>query len=204
MSKIKARQIDTGVSSGNVVELVAGGALPAVSGASVTSVDAITLNGVAAGAGANQVVVRDGSGNINANTLGGQPVGTGANDIVALDASSRLPAVDASQLTNIAYRELTINTQAGSYTLILTDAGSYVRMTSGLANNLTVPLNSSVAFSIGTEIIIRQAGTGTITIVATGGVTINTSRTLAIAAKHDSVSLVKVATDVWDLSGATA
>ncbi len=130
--------------------------------------------------------------------------GTGANNIVELNGSSQLPAVDASLLTSIPYTPLTIYSDGDNHVLVLANAGQYIRMTNGSANTVTVPLNSSVAFPIGTEIIVRQAGAGTTTIVATGGVTINTSNTLAIAAQHDSVSLVKVATDEWDLTGATA
>lgn len=96
------------------------------------------------------------------------------------------------------YQPLVINTQAGNYTLALTDAAKYVRMTSGTANNLTVPLNASVAFAIGTEIEIAQAGAGATTIVATGGVTINTSGSLAVAAQYDVIKLVKTATDTWN------
>jgi hypothetical protein len=141
---------------------------------------------------------------VDATTVDGKSVGTDANEIVALDGSSRLPAVDASLLTDIPYTPLTINTQGGSYTLVLADAGKYVRMTSGSANNLTIPPNSSVAFDIGTEVIVRQAGAGTTTIVAGSGVTIRTSNTLVLAAQHDSISVVKVATNEWDLTGATA
>jgi len=130
--------------------------------------------------------------------------GTGANQIVELDSSSRLPAVDASQVTNVPYTPVPINTDATTNrTLVLGDAGEYVRMTNAGANTVTVPLNSSVAFAIGTEIIVRQAGAGATTIVATGGVTINTPNTLVLAGQHETVSLIKVGTDEWDLTGAT-
>lgn len=130
--------------------------------------------------------------------------GTADGDLVELGVGGTLPAVDASLLTSVPYTPLTINTDATTNrTLVIGDAGEYVRMTNAAANTVTVPLDSSVAFDIGTEIIVRQAGAGSTTIVATGGVTINTSNTLTIAAQHDSVSLVKVATDEWDLAGAT-
>ena len=68
----------------------------------LTAVDANTLGGQPVGAGANDIVARDGSGNNDADLLGGQPVGVGANDIVALNGSSQLPAVDGSLLTGIS------------------------------------------------------------------------------------------------------
>ena len=66
-----------------------------------TTVDAATLGGLSVGAGANNIVQRDGSGNLDADTIGTFSVGTGANNIVQLNGSSQLPAVDGSLLTSI-------------------------------------------------------------------------------------------------------
>jgi len=102
---------------------------------------------------------------------------------------------------SLSFRAVEINTQTDSYTLVLGDATKYVRMNKGTACNLTVPLNSSVAFPVGTQILIRQVGAGQVTVVATGGVTITTSQTLLLRAQHSSASLVKVDTDTWELAG---
>lgn len=102
---------------------------------------------------------------------------------------------------SLSFRAVEINTQTDSYTLVLGDATKYVRMNKGTACNLTVPLNSSVAFPVGTQILIRQVGAGQVTVVATGGVTITTSQTLLLRAQHSSASLIKVATDTWELAG---
>jgi len=96
---------------------------------------------------------------------------------------------------------LEINTQTDSYTLVIGDAGKYVRMDKGTANNLTVPLNSSVAYATGTQIHVRQAGAGQTTIVATGGVTITTPETLKLRKQHATATLIKTATDTWELMG---
>ena len=96
-----------------------------------------------------------------------------------------------------------INSQTASYALVLADAFAYVRMNVASANTVTVPLNASVAFPIGTNITVRQAGAGQTTIVATGGVTINTPSSLALRVQNSSVQLLKVATDTWDLMGDT-
>jgi hypothetical protein len=105
-----------------------------------------------------------------------------------------------------ALREVTINTQSGtSYTLVLADAGALVRCTSGSAVTVTVPLNATVAYPVGTSIEIRQAGAGQVTVSPTGGVTLNSESAMRkTAAQHRSVSLVKVATDTWDLDGSLA
>jgi hypothetical protein len=86
-------------------------------------------------------------------------------------------------------------------TLALDDAGAYVRMDNGAANTVTVPPDSSVAFAVGTQITVRQAGAGQTTIAAGTGVTINTPETLKLKGQHASATLIKVATDEWDLTG---
>lgn len=96
---------------------------------------------------------------------------------------------------------LTVNTQTSSYTLVLADSFKYVRMDVGSSNNLTIPPNSSVAFITGTQIHVRQAGVGQTTIVAGSGVTINTPETLKIRKQHSTISLVKIATDTWEIMG---
>lgn len=94
------------------------------------------------------------------------------------------------------------NRQASSYTLVLADAYKTVEMNNASANNLTVPLNSSVAYDIGTEILISQYGAGQTTIVATGGVTIRSKDgALKIVSQYSAACLVKVGTDEWYLWG---
>lgn len=101
------------------------------------------------------------------------------------------------------FREtVTANRQAASYTLALTDRGKLVEMDVATANNLTVPLNSSIAFPVGTKIDIVQYGAGQTTIVATGGVTLrSTNNWLKINARYGAVTLVKIATDEWYVFG---
>ncbi|MBS3648874.1 hypothetical protein KEU06_09670 [Pseudaminobacter sp. 19-2017] len=96
---------------------------------------------------------------------------------------------------------LTVTTKTANYTLALPDASGYVRMNVVATNTLTVPPNSVVAFPIGTAIPIRQIGAGQTTVVAGTGVVVNTSETLKLRKQHSGATLIKVATDVWDLVG---
>jgi hypothetical protein len=96
---------------------------------------------------------------------------------------------------------LTTNAQAASYTLVLADSGDLVEMSNASANNLTVPLNSSVAFPVGAQIHILQTGAGQTTVVATGGVTINASPGLKLRGQWSAATLIKRATDTWVLVG---
>jgi hypothetical protein len=92
---------------------------------------------------------------------------------------------------------LATSAQTASYTLVLTDASDIVEMNNASANNLTIPLNSSVAFPTGTVITILQTGAGQTTIVATGGVTVNGTPGLKLRAQWSSATLIKRATDTW-------
>ena len=97
---------------------------------------------------------------------------------------------------------LTINTRTANYTLVLGDAGAYVRMNLVGANTLTVPANSTVAFPVGTVIHLRQVGAGQTTVAPVdGSVTINTSETMNLRTQGSSASLIKVGTNEWDLTG---
>jgi hypothetical protein len=97
---------------------------------------------------------------------------------------------------------LDLNTQIASYPLVLTDAGKLVVMNVGSANDLTIPLNSSVPFDIGTQILVAQYGAGQTTIVATLGVTIRSSGgKLKLNTQYSLATLIKIGTDEWFLAG---
>jgi hypothetical protein len=97
---------------------------------------------------------------------------------------------------------VTINEQTDSYTLVIGDASKLIDMNKSTANTLTVPLNSSVTFPVGTRIAVRQKGAGQTTIAATGGVTINAyDAAQKLVGQYAMCMLVKVATDTWALEG---
>jgi hypothetical protein len=94
------------------------------------------------------------------------------------------------------------NRQTASYTLVLSDADKLVEMNVASANNLTVPLNSSVAFSTGTQILLAQYGSGQTTIVATSGVTIRSNGgKLKLNVQYSGATLIKIAENEWYLFG---
>jgi hypothetical protein len=94
------------------------------------------------------------------------------------------------------------NRQTASYTLVLSYADKLVEMNVGSANNLTIPLNSSVAFSTGTQILLAQYGAGQTTIVATSGVTVRSNGgKLKLNVQYSGATLVKIGTDEWYLFG---
>ena len=98
---------------------------------------------------------------------------------------------------------LALNAQTGAtYTLVLADQTKIVEMNNASANTLTVPPNSSVAYPIGTQIIVLQTGAGQTSIAAGAGVTINSaSAKLKLTGQWSAATLIKRATNTWGLVG---
>lgn len=105
----------------------------------------------------------------------------------------------ATQQNALATAMIAINAQTGTtYTAVLGDDGKLVTCDNASAITFTVPLNSSVAFGIGTQINIMQLGAGQVTISPTGGVTIRSNGTkLKINGQYAVGTIVKIATDTW-------
>ena len=108
-------------------------------------------------------------------------------------------------ITNLALKTdklIVANRQTASYTLVLSDADKLVEMNVGSANNLTIPLNSSVAFATGTQILLAQYGAGQTTIVATSGVTIRSNGAkLKLNVQYSGATLIKIGENDWYLFG---
>ena len=123
--------------------------------------------------------------------------------VFAATTSAQLAGIISDEIGtgNIQLSDLATSAQAASYTLVLADKGKLVEMSNASANNLTVPLNSSVAYPVGSQINILQTGAGQTTVVATGGVTINASPGLKLRAQWSAATLIKRATDTWVLVG---
>jgi len=114
---------------------------------------------------------------------------------------SYLAGVTSSVQTQLDARSpklLIANRQVASYPLVLSDADKLVEMNVGSANNLTVPANASVAFPIGTQILVAQYGSGQTTILADTGVTIRSAGgRLKLTSQYSGCTLVKIATNEW-------
>lgn len=90
-----------------------------------------------------------------------------------------------------------------SRTLALTDNRGYIRFTNAGAVTVTVPDEAATAFAVDSEIHLRAATAGTVTITPAAGVTINTpsSGGLVLAEAGATATLKKVGSDEWDLFG---
>jgi hypothetical protein len=118
------------------------------------------------------------------------------------DANKPVSTATQTALDAKTNKLIVTNRQTASYTLVLSDADKLVEMNVGSANNLTVPLNSSVAFATGTQILLAQYGAGQTTVVATSGVTIRSNGAkLKLNAQYSGATLVKIAENEWYLFG---
>lgn len=112
------------------------------------------------------------------------------------DIPTALANLGASPKTRV------LNSQTGTtYTFVLTDAGKVCRFSNAGAVTVTIPLNSSVAFPIGTQIDVVRNGAGSVTFTPTGGVTLNAASTASLALQYSTGTLIKVDTDTWLLCG---
>lgn len=118
----------------------------------------------------------------------------GASDIRSLGN-----AVDAA-LYPVNY--VATNAQTGTtYTLALTDATKVVSLSNASAITLTVPTNT-VAFPIGTQILLYQAGAGQVTVSPAATVTVRSQGTKTkMAGQYAVAALIKIATNEWVLAG---
>jgi hypothetical protein len=99
------------------------------------------------------------------------------------------------------FRGLPQNSQTATYTLALTDAGKHISITTG---GVVIPANGSVAFPVGTAVVIFNNSSSSQTISITTDTmylagTANTgTRTLA---QRGLATCVKVASTAWVISG---
>ena len=136
-------------------------------------------------------------------TVGGNPTAkSGVNtDITALDQDVIITATGTIAVNTLGYRGLPQNAQTAAYTLALADAGKHISITTG---GIVIPANASIAFPIGTTIVIfNNSGSNQTVSITTdtlrfAGSALTGTRTLA---QYGLATCVKVAATVWAISG---
>jgi hypothetical protein len=86
------------------------------------------------------------------------------------------------------------------------DTGKHFYSTSASVLGLTIPLNSNIAFTVGTVITVVNQGSAVVKIIPTSGVSLymggNSTSTTRNLASYGVASVMKVATDTWFVNGA--
>lgn len=99
--------------------------------------------------------------------------------------------------------DFTILEKTADHSLVLSDAYKIIEMNlASTANTVTIPLNATQAFAIGSQITIIQTGTGATTVAVTAGVTLNctpqiSSNAAKLRTQYSSCTLIKRATNTW-------
>lgn len=93
-----------------------------------------------------------------------------------------------------------------TYTFVLGDRAKTKRLTNATSCAVTIPPNSSVAFPVGTALVVRVDAAGTIsgyTVAAGTGVTLDGVSTggTAAQARYKAMVFTKIATDAWVCDG---
>lgn len=114
------------------------------------------------------------------------------------DASSVSAALSAKADATLGF----VNVNTNHTLSIGTDNSKILNCNSVSAITITIPLNATDAFPIGTEIGIVRLGTGTVTIVGTAGVIVRSvDNKNKIKGQYSSAALLKISTDEWVLAG---
>jgi hypothetical protein len=96
-------------------------------------------------------------------------------------------------------KNLTLNRQTASYTLVAGDNGKLVEMNVGSANNVTI--NNSL-FSAGNQIVVAQYGAGQTSFVAGAGVTIRSaSGKLKLTGQYSMATIICISATEFYLAG---
>jgi len=109
-------------------------------------------------------------------------------------------------LQSVAFEDIFLertNSQSGTtYTLVITDQSKTIQTTNAGAVVITIPLNASVPFPIGTSIELFQYGAGQLSVAITVGGTLRQPDGNKIVAIYNRAVLTKINTDEWDIQGA--
>jgi hypothetical protein len=114
-----------------------------------------------------------------------------------VDVTTNLPAPQLN---------FSVNTQTGTtYTTVLADNGKLVTQSNASAITTTIPPNSSVDYSVGSQITFAQYGAGQVTIQGGAGVTIvstgATAATPRLRAQYSTCTAIQTSNNNWLVVG---
>lgn len=126
-----------------------------------------------------------------------------ANTTEVLNAIEATKVITPATLESKLVDYGNIVNKSASFIIALTDRNKTIVMTGTATQTVTIPANSSVAFKVGTQIIVIQQGTGTVTFTPASAVTLYSKDTKRIIdGQYTGITLIKTATDTWLLVGA--
>ena len=118
-----------------------------------------------------------------------------------------LTAANVNSITegvnDIAFGVLNAQTNT-TYTLALTDVAKVITLSNAGAITLTVPTNASVAFPIGSTLLLVQLGAGQVSLSYAGVTMRSAGSKYKMNGQYSVCGLMKLDTDTWVFYGNTA
>ena len=147
-------------------------------------------------------IASNGAATIAANSvaLGTDTTGNYMVDVSAGTGIVVTHSASEGSTATVALADSTLVSNAGSYSLTVSDKNKVIEITGSSSASVTVPTNSSQAFPVGSQVTIIRNGTGTVRIIGSG-VTLRHTPGEYLRAQYSSATLIKRATDEWYLIG---
>lgn len=115
------------------------------------------------------------------------------------DANKPISSATQTALDNKSDKNITLNRQTASYTLVAGDNGKMIEMNVASANTLTI--NASI-FSVGNQFLVSQYGAGQTTITAGAGVTLRSSGgKLKTSAQYAVATIIAISSTEFYVAG---
>lgn len=149
----------------------------------------------------------DALGKLNANlTFSGTLSFTGAVTLGGTVNHQITATPTALTDSSLGYRGAPVNSQPNTYTFVLGDSGRCVVSTSASPVTWTIPPIASVAYPLGTVILLANLSASTVTVARGSGVTLriagSATNANATIAAYGLATLILVGTNTWFISGA--
>ena len=117
-------------------------------------------------------------------------------------AANGIAYTDGTQSKEGVPSRTPIISKTASYTLSAeSERDSLIEVSSESGTTITIPLNSAVAYPVGTTLDILQTNTGQVTIAGDAGVTVNATPGLKLRTQWSSATLFKRDTNTWVVFG---
>jgi archaellum component FlaC len=119
-----------------------------------------------------------------------------------LESANGVAFSDGTQAKEGVPSRTPIISKTASYTLSAeSERDSLIEVSSESGTTITIPLNSAVAYPVGTTLDILQTNTGQVTIAGDAGVTVNATPGLKLRTQWSSATLFKRDTNAWVVFG---
>jgi hypothetical protein len=120
-----------------------------------------------------------------------------------VDTKGRITTATTNTLNNSNIATTVIDKIAGYTLTALTEANTLIRFNAGSGVTFTIPLNATLAFPLGTQVLVQQVGAGQVTVAITSGGTLQSAGSKTKTnVQYSVLTVVKVASpDTWAIAG---